>query len=427
MLTAKKETEDIVLGLEAGGDDYITKPFSFDELNARINSALRIKKVQNSILAQKREIEAANDKINNLNVALLEQNKENRKRIYQQHNIFRISNDLHSHLEKDQLVHVSLLTYLGQFRCKSALIMLDQMENEKTVRFDVVETAGYFPEDVRKFHIEASSKLVRYFIEKGRPVELDDVVNDLGNLPELEKMRSWGQTAIGPLIRHNNLDGLVFVGERVAGNKNYSDSELEMFGILNNILTIAIHNAFLYDQVLQISYTDGMTKLHNFRYFEYRLMEEISRTTRNETGLSLIILDVDYFKNFNDTLGHPAGDELLKHLARVLKDTVRDNDIVCRYGGEEFAIILPAVEKDGALILAERLRGRVEKEKFAGEEVQPKGKLTISVGLATMPQDAANKEELIRHADSALYAGKNSGRNRVVPYNPNLQDREEES
>jgi diguanylate cyclase (GGDEF)-like protein len=126
-------------------------------------------------------------------------------------------------------------------------------------------------------------------------------------------------------------------------------------------------------------------------------------------------------------LGHPAGDELLKHLARVLKDTVRDNDIVCRYGGEEFAIILPAVEKDGALILAERLRGRVEKEKFAGEEVQPKGKLTISVGLATMPQDAANKEELIRHADSALYAGKNSGRNRVVPYNPNLQDREEES
>ncbi len=136
----------------------------------------------------------------------------------------------------------------------------------------------------------------------------------------------------------------------------------------------------------------------------------------------MIILDVDNFKNFNDTLGHPAGDDLLRQLARILKETVRDNDIVCRYGGEEFAVILPGVEKDGALILAERLRSRVEKERFPGEEVQPNGKLTISLGLATLPQDAVNKEDLIRRSDKALYAAKKSGRNRVVPYNANITE-----
>lgn len=422
MVTAKKETEDVVTGLEAGGDDYITKPFSFDELIARIESALRIKKVQDELISQKSEIEAANEKINNLNVALLEQNRENRKRIYQQHNLFRISNDLHSHLEKDQLIHVSLLTYLGQFRCKSALILLDQRSDEKVVRYDVVQLAGYFPNEAKKFGIEAKSSLVHHLLEKGRPEDIDKVMEKLGELPELIKMKEWGQVIIAPLLRHNTIDGLVFIGERVSGNKIYSDSELEMFGILNNMLSIAIHNSFLYDQVLQISYTDGMTKLHNYRYFEYRLMEEISRSSRNRTGLSLIILDVDNFKNFNDTLGHPAGDDLLRQLARILKETVRDNDIVCRYGGEEFAVILPGVEKDGALILAERLRSRVEKERFPGEEVQPNGKLTISLGLATLPQDAVNKEDLIRRSDKALYAAKKSGRNRVVPYNANITE-----
>jgi diguanylate cyclase (GGDEF)-like protein len=248
------------------------------------------------------------------------------------------------------------------------------------------------------------------------------VIKALGPLPELVKMEKWGLRVIAPLIRHNELDGLVFIGERVSGNERYSETELEMLAILNNMLIIAIHNANLYEQVLQISYTDGMTKLHNFRYFEFRLAEEISRAIRNKTGLSLIILDVDWFKNYNDTLGHPAGDELLRQLARALKETVRDNDIVARYGGEEFAVILPSVEKDGAMILAERLRKRVEEEHFPNEEVQPRGRLTISLGLASLPEDADTKENLIRRADKALYEAKRAGRNQVHAYDTKLGD-----
>jgi diguanylate cyclase (GGDEF)-like protein len=422
MLTAKKETEDVVEGLEAGGDDYITKPFSFDELMARIKSALRIKEVQTELIVQKKEIEAANNKINHLNIALLEQNRENRKRIYQQHNLFKISNDLHSHLNIDDLIRVSLLTFLGQFSCKNALLMLDKKKDQRIVKYEVIRATGYFPEEVKDYSIEASSNLVNYFQDKGRPTHLDKVIKALGPLPELVKMEKWGLRVIAPLIRHNELDGLVFIGERVSGNERYSETELEMLAILNNMLIIAIHNANLYEQVLQISYTDGMTKLHNFRYFEFRLAEEISRAIRNKTGLSLIILDVDWFKNYNDTLGHPAGDELLRQLARALKETVRDNDIVARYGGEEFAVILPSVEKDGAMILAERLRKRVEEEHFPNEEVQPRGRLTISLGLASLPEDADTKENLIRRADKALYEAKRAGRNQVHAYDTKLGD-----
>jgi two-component system cell cycle response regulator len=419
-VTAKRETEDIVAGLKAGGDDYITKPFSFDELIARIGSVLRVKKVQDRLHEKTKEIQEANEKINKLNIQLLEQNRDNRKRIYQQHNLFRISNDLHSQLEMDQLIHLSLLTYLGQFRCKSALLLLDTKKDEKYVRFEVQETAGYFPEDVNNFLIQADNKFINYMLEKGRPDLIDNIIEDLGEIPELRTLQEWGQTIIAPLIRHNAINGLVFIGGRVAGSQVYSESELEMLAILNNMLIIAIHNAELYNQVIQISYTDGMTGLHNFRYFEYRLIEEISRSNRNNSHLSLIILDVDFFKNYNDTLGHPAGDELLRQLAGILKETVRDNDIVCRYGGEEFAVILPNVDKEGAKILAERLRYNVEQYKFPREEVQPKGTLTISLGLSEIPSDADKKDDLIKHADSALYHAKKSGRNKVALFSEKI-------
>ena len=130
--------------------------------------------------------------------------------------------------------------------------------------------------------------------------------------------------------------------------------------------------------------------------------------------VSLLIMDVDFFKNYNDTLGHPAGDEVLRQLSAILKHTVRDNDIVARYGGEEFAIILPSTGKKGAAALAERIRKKVEKHKFPDEEVQPNGTLTISIGCATYPDDAVIMEDLIVAADRALYSAKAQGRNRVV-------------
>ena len=137
------------------------------------------------------------------------------------------------------------------------------------------------------------------------------------------------------------------------------------------------------------------------------------RHKRTNSPLSLLILDVDNFKNFNDTMGHPAGDQVLRNLANILKETVRENDIVARYGGEEFAVIIPAVDRKGAAILAERIRKKVEKTYFEHEEIQPLGKVTVSVGGASAPEDAQTYKDLMMRADTALYAAKKGGRNQL--------------
>jgi diguanylate cyclase (GGDEF)-like protein len=139
----------------------------------------------------------------------------------------------------------------------------------------------------------------------------------------------------------------------------------------------------------------------------------VSRHKRANSPLSLLILDVDHFKNYNDTMGHPAGDQVLRHLAHVLMETVRENDIVARYGGEEFAVILPSVGHEGATILAERIRKKIEETYFEHEEIQPSGKVTVSVGGAVAPDNAQTAKELMLKADTALYASKRNGRNQI--------------
>ncbi|MDQ7780202.1 MAG: GGDEF domain-containing protein, partial [Planctomycetota bacterium] len=130
--------------------------------------------------------------------------------------------------------------------------------------------------------------------------------------------------------------------------------------------------------------------------------------------LSFIMLDLDHFKHYNDTHGHPQGDELLRGLAKIFSSAARaDIDLVARYGGEEFCLLLPETKKENARKIAERIRRRVMSASFPGEEQQPLGKVTVSVGVAAMPEDARTADKLIARADAALYKAKNAGRNRV--------------
>lgn len=159
----------------------------------------------------------------------------------------------------------------------------------------------------------------------------------------------------------------------------------------------------------ELSIVDPLTGAYNRRYFDLRISEEMSRYTRHGTIFSLSIIDIDYFKKINDTFGHQVGDSVLKELVTVIKNCVRDTDIVTRYGGEEFAIISPYTPKSGVITLVERLRGAVEGNEFTGLACP----LTISIGVA----DSAGKstaEHVIEEADSSLYIAKNSGRNRCI-------------
>ncbi|MHB8172315.1 MAG: GGDEF domain-containing protein [Thermincolia bacterium] len=162
-----------------------------------------------------------------------------------------------------------------------------------------------------------------------------------------------------------------------------------------------------------LAMTDELTRLYNHRYFQMRLEEEIQRSQRQKNPLSLIMLDVDFFKQYNDTHGHPAGDYLLQLLGGIFRDKVRIMDTVARYGGEEFAIILYDTMGEQAVLVADRIRQAVQDYPFPGRETQPGGRITVSVGIASFPINAANRKELIQRADQAMYQAKKETRNTV--------------
>ena len=172
----------------------------------------------------------------------------------------------------------------------------------------------------------------------------------------------------------------------------------------------------------KLALRDGLTGLYNHRYFQEALTAELARGARYGNPVGVVFLDVDHFKNYNDQLGHPAGDELLRQLARILTDTGelpalrsrgRITDIAARYGGEEFVVLLPQTNKEGSIVRAQRLRQSIDAFEFVDQHVQPGGSLTVSVGVAAFPDDARVKDLLISAADRALYAAKHAGRNRV--------------
>ncbi|MDD5119988.1 MAG: diguanylate cyclase [Candidatus Omnitrophica bacterium] len=156
------------------------------------------------------------------------------------------------------------------------------------------------------------------------------------------------------------------------------------------------------DYLVDLAIRDGLTGLFNRRYFNELINIEVKRLSRSPASLSLLMLDIDNFKNYNDTKGHPAGDDLLKGVAKVLKSSVRSVDMICRYGGEEFIIISPQTDKSAAQIIAERIRVQI------GLFLPT----TVSIGISTFPDDAREAEPLIKKADNALYQAKQTGKNK---------------
>jgi diguanylate cyclase (GGDEF)-like protein/PAS domain S-box-containing protein len=167
------------------------------------------------------------------------------------------------------------------------------------------------------------------------------------------------------------------------------------------------------EEALILSYMDDLTALCNHRYFIQELTKEIHRQKRYPSPLSLLMIDIDYFKNYNDTNGHLAGDQVLKTIAMIILHCARQTDIVARYGGEEFCAILINTGREGALAIAERVRKGVIEMQFPNENVQPNGDLTVSIGMATYSSSVSTVTDLIREADNALYRAKRAGRNRI--------------
>jgi len=254
--------------------------------------------------------------------------------------------------------------------------------------------------------------LTGHILSNPRPTVIEDLAKDAtfdtGPLDTME-VRSLVAT---PLKVAGKIMGILYVDDFEP--RRFSDREINILNLLGLQAAAAIDKALLLERAEILATTDGLTKLYNHRYFVRALEREIKRADRYGSRISLCMIDVDYFKNFNDTLGHVRGNDVLIALARILRQSARETDIVARYGGEEFAIILTETDSRRAREVAERIREEVEEAYFPGEEQQPGGQLTISIGVATYPSDATSSIGLIETSDRALYHSKNLGRNRVT-------------
>ncbi len=215
-----------------------------------------------------------------------------------------------------------------------------------------------------------------------------------------------------PVVAGNNTRGVISLGGLLRRPKE----EKKILRMVADLLGLAIQNRELVARIQDIAHRDGLTGLNNKRYFTDHLADMLIRTLKDQSQLSLFIFDIDHFKKYNDNNGHVAGDECLKMTGRLIRSNVRKEDMAARYGGEEFVVLLPGTDKATAMKLAEKIRRCVEAEPFPEEHKQPGGKVTISGGVATCPEDAQDCAGLIRCADEALYDGKRKGRIRVLAY-----------
>ncbi|PAU62829.1 hypothetical protein BZL41_13175 [Pseudomonas sp. PIC25] len=246
-------------------------------------------------------------------------------------------------------------------------------------------------------------------IRRGQSHRVRDVSQDL-ICPHLDGHPGLGHGYLCvPLMAHGEPLGVVtLLGQGV---------DIELAEAFAEQVSLGVANLSLRDSLRQQSVIDALTGLHNRRFLDETLRRELLRASRKQTPIAVVLLDVDHFKRFNDTFGHEAGDLVLRHLAQEMRRHVRASDLACRYGGEEFALIMPEITLEDAISRCEALRLAVTRlqVRYGG---QPLGPISISLGLALFPQDGQQAEILLHAADSALYEAKRGGRNRLCLYHP---------
>ena len=251
--------------------------------------------------------------------------------------------------------------------------------------------------------------IVVWLEKESEPLDLKQIEN----IPQLkalwqfhrEKLAQSKLELLYPIKSRGKLIGILALGKKKE-NALYTHEDISLVKSMASQAGIIIENARLYSQAITWANTDGLTELYNHRHFHERLDQEIARGSRFGAIFSLIMLDLDHFKTFNDNYGHLAGDEVLRKIGRCIEGSVRSVDMAFRYGGEEFTVILPETQLDDAFKVAERIRKSIETKANSG--TMP---VTASLGISTWPADGMTKEDLISRADAALYQAKQMGRN----------------
>ncbi len=292
-----------------------------------------------------------------------------------------------------------------------AIVTLDK-KNRRSILYN-----EFIDGDIEQKEIPFNHPLIDTFFDEGGESETFQKIWTAGNkeeLPDSFLIVPGGKPALLAIESlsggKHGTSGMIVISSESEGELN-SDC-MDEVRMLGSHLAIAIENLTLRAKLQELADTDGLTGLFNHRYFQITMDREIRRARRYKRPLSITIFDIDHFKSFNDTYGHPIGDAVLKELAIIAQGALRTTDIIARYGGEEFVVVMPETDKNGALAVAERIRRAIAEHTFEFNNLEPLH-VTVSLGVGEMPP-TKTKEELIKMADEALYRAKESGRNKVA-------------
>lgn len=290
-----------------------------------------------------------------------------------------------------------------------SVLLLDEDTNE--LYFELTE--GEMKEDIKRFRLRVGEGIAGWVAQHGEPIIVKDVATDPRFCNRIDDSLNFKTRSIlcVPLRSKGKILGVLEVINRLDG-KPFGQKDLDRVMTLVDQASIAIENSLLYNRATELAITDGLTQLYNFRYLHQSLEVEISRADRYGTEVSLIFLDLDYFKKINDRHGHLVGSQVLVDVGNILLRSLRPMDVVCRYGGDEFIVVLPETGPDSAFGTAERIRKTMEDYVFyteAGEAFH----LTASFGIASYPNHVNDKNALIQLADQAMYRVKDATRNAV--------------
>ncbi len=334
----------------------------------------------------------------NLRTSELEKSQAQLEMIYEN------TRTLASILDTDGVVRevVNIMGDVLQYKC-FALIFRDRWGN--------FYYRARFENGQRNFHLKAididSMELVRKVCDIGEAVRVKDLFGRDDYHPLGDDARS---AVLLPLISHGVIRG-VLTAESVATD-HLQEKDVRMLSIVARSAALALENAELHKRTEELTVIDELTETYNYRYFVEKLEEEKRRAIRYDLPLSLVMVDIDWFKKLNDTYGHEVGNVVLRSLSTIIKQCIRDVDIFTRYGGEEFAIILPQTPQVEASRIGERIRAQIEATRIdAGKAGQVK--VTVSVGVSAYPENGKSHEELVSVTDQALYRAKGEGRNIV--------------
>jgi len=319
---------------------------------------------------------------------------------------FTIAQSLISTLDLDNVLNKILELIRNTFNYENCAIFLFDKQTKEVYLKAAYGYREYVGKNLR-LSVERKEGITGYVAHTGKPFYTADVRKVSFYIKGKSSIKS---EAAVPLILRNEVIGVLDIeSERFNA---FSERDIRMFSIFASQAAIAIENARLYNETKEMSLTDSLTNIANRRHFDLILENELKRGRGYSRSVSLAMIDLDHFKEFNDKYGHPAGDQLLISVAEKLRRTVRDTDLVARYGGEEFVIIFPETSNAPALKVCERVRIAIGNAQITLKKHRKAG-TTISVGVATYPQSAQSAQELIQKADLALYRAKKLGRNRV--------------